>query len=115
MFSRFEGLVQEVDAETAAGMLTHPGDEFEVDEREPLLRLPGVDANMVGLLAFEGFGCVSEVAALSGTKARRLAKAVGVTRKVAQVWVEEAREMISEGTAEAQLVELGLVKRGCCG
>ena len=115
VFSRFEGMVKDVDAETAAAMLTHPGDQFEVDGAEPLLKLAGVDAEVVGLLAFEGIGCVGEIAELSRTKAGRLGKAVGVTRVVAQGWIEEAQAMVESGEAEAELLELGLVKRGCCG
>lgn len=108
-------MAQDVDAEMAAGMLTHPGDQFEVDGAEPLLKLRGVDAERAGLLAFEGIGCVQDVAALTVTRdAMRLAKAVGVTRRTAQDWVREARRMVESGEAEAELLELGLVKRGCC-
>jgi len=107
-------MVQEVDAETAAGMLTHPGDQFEVDGAEPLLRLKEVDAEVVGLLAFEGIGCVKDVAELSRTKAARLGKAVGVTRTVAQGWIAEAQAMVESGEADAEIEEPGLYK-GCCG
>ena len=115
VFSRVEGMVQEVDDVSAAGMLTHPGDQFEVDGAEPLLKLTGVDADVVGLLAFEGIGSVKDVAKLSRTKAARLAKAVEVTRTVAQGWIGEAQAMVESGEAEAELLELGLEKRGCCG
>jgi len=107
-------MVQEVDAQTAAGMLTHPGDQFEVDGAEPLLKLTGVDADVVGLLAFEGIGSVKDVAELSRTKAGRLAKAVGTPRKVAQGWIAEAQAMVESGEADAEIEEPGLYK-GCCG
>ena len=113
VFSRVDGMVQDVDDVSAAAMLTHPGDQFEVDGAEPLLGLRGVDENMAGLLAFEGIGCVQDVAGLSRTKAGRLGKAVGVTRVVAQGWIEEARAMVESG--EAAVPEMGLEKRGCCG
>lgn len=114
VFGRVDGMVQEVDAETAAGMLTHPGDQFEVDGAEPLLRLPGMDAGTAGLLAFEGIGCVKDVAELTAKMAGRVAKAVGVTREVARGWVDEARALVESGEAEAELPEMGLY-RGCCG
>ena len=114
VFGRVDGMVQEVDAQTAAGMLTHPGDQFEVDGAEPLLKLTGVDADVVGLLAFEGIGSVKDVAELSRTKAGRLTKAVGTPRKVAQGWIAEAQAMVESGEADAEIEEPGLYK-GCCG
>jgi len=78
------------------------------------LRLTGVDADVVGLLAFEGIGCVKDVAELSKTKAGRLGKAVGVTRTVAQGWITEAQAMVESGEAETEVEEPGLYK-GCCG
>lgn len=113
-FSRFEGMVQEVDAETAAAMLTHPGDEFEVDEGELLLLLEGVDANMAGLLAFEGIGSAADMAGLTTREAARVARALGrdVTRKMVEDWVNEAQGI---DEVDLELEALGLVKRGCCG
>jgi len=124
VFGRLDGMVQEVDAETAAGMLTHPGDQFEVDKREPLLGLKEVNAEVVGLLAFEGIRGVEDMAGLTTREAGKLAKALGreITREQVKGWVEEARWLLENREAEllelAELVggtEQGLEKRGCCG
>lgn len=121
VFSRFEGMVQDVDAETAAAMLTHPGDQFEVDKREPLLGLKEVNAEMVGLLAFEGIRGIEDMAGLTRRGAGQLAKALGreITRSLVRKWVDEAIWMLENREAEllelADLVGQGLDKRGCCG
>lgn len=66
------GLVQDVPAEVAAYCLTTPGEQFEIDDAEPLLEYVSKDA--AGVLVLEGVGSVAEYLARSGKRGKRSKK-----------------------------------------
>ena len=87
VFGQAEGLVHEVDGETAALMLMTPGERFVIDDAEPLLGL--MTADEAGLLTLEGIGSVAELAALEDIEA--LAKGMGMSTGSVEEWIERAR------------------------
>lgn len=117
-FSRATGFAQEVEAaEVVAGMLTHPGDEFEVDEAEPLLGI--VDSEQAGLLALTGVGSVEELAGLKAAGVKAAARECGVTQRTVKGWIRAVRVFLEREVAEAEVAEGeqvadvgGLEKRG---
>jgi len=85
------GFVQDVDAATAVELLTEPGGAFVVDQSEPLLALSGVDAGRVGELALAGVGGLADLAALSSSGTKALAKALTwAGESTVKQWVRQA-------------------------
>ncbi len=89
-WSRRTGMVQDVDAETAAQLLTQPGERFEVDESEPLLQLDGMTRERAGLLAIAGVGSAGDVAELRPAGILRLAGELGMSKATVRAWIKPA-------------------------
>jgi len=86
VFERQNGYVQEVDAATAAGMLTDPKGEFAVADEDGLARVAGV--GNAELLALEGVGDPVALAGVNVAEQKRLARALGVTRRELATWMQ---------------------------
>ncbi len=86
VFERENGYEQEVDAATAAEMLTHPRNDFEVAVTDGLAQAAGVA--MAELLALEGIGDVEALASVNVAEQKRLARALGVTRREMGTWMQ---------------------------
>jgi hypothetical protein len=97
-WSAATGFLQDVDAVTAAELLTAPGDAFAVDESEPLLALSGLDAHRAGELALAGIGSIAGLTTLGSQGIKGLAGALpwASESKIRQ-WVRQIR-----GTAEPE-------------
>jgi len=86
------GFVQDVDAGTAANLLTLPGQDFVVDAGEPLRQIGGLPGLEVEL-ALAGIGSLAELAGLDRNEAGRLAQAMQVAPAVVRGWIGEARRL----------------------
>lgn len=96
------GYVVDVDAETAANLLTYPRPGFVVAPDEPLLALEGADPENLAVLALAGVASVTELARLSKARQKRVAEETGLSPDGLQVWVEIARDLVGVGTDEAK-------------
>lgn len=114
-FSRRAGFTQDVEADVAAGMLTEPGSEFEIDPTEPLLQIYGIGPEWAGELVLLGVGSVSALAALTTAEKRDLAKATGAGYRQIAGWVEAAKAMVKDGADQVELDRALDDYKGCCG
>lgn len=91
-WSTATGFVQEVDAATAAELLTSPEGRFAPAPDEPLLALPGVGEQRIGELALAGIGHVDDLAALDDEGIRSLADKLWASAKQIEKWVGLTRD-----------------------
>lgn len=114
VFERQNGYVQEVPAATAAEMLTHPRGDFALDEGDRLAGVVGAEAAM--LLALEGIGDFEELAAVNAAEHKRLARALGVTRREFGNWMQAGMAALAVEVAEPSVWDSpngeGLEKHG---
>jgi predicted flap endonuclease-1-like 5' DNA nuclease len=95
------GYVQDVDAETAASLLTQPPSafapvaEFAIDAGEMLLTIKGLGVPQAGELALLGVGSVRELALLSAEGIGRVAAAMAMSDKQMRAWVNKAKNMMA--------------------
>jgi hypothetical protein len=107
VFERENGYVQEVSAETAAAMLTHPGNDFAVADEDGLAQTAGLA--MAELLALEGIGDVEALASVNVAQQKRLARALGVTRREMGTWMQAGMMAMAEGgSSDAKNEEVGI-------
>ena len=93
-WSRETGFVQDVDAATAAELLTCPGEDFVPDRDEPLLSLDGVGMQRLAELALAGIGNLADMADLNDEGIERLAESIWASEDQVRRWVEQAREIL---------------------
>lgn len=96
------GYVVDVDAETAANLLTYPRPGFAVAPDEPLLALEGANPENLSALVLAGVANVAELAGLSKARQKRVAEETGLSPDGLKAWVEIAREMTGAETDEAE-------------
>lgn len=94
-WSEATGFVQEVDAGTAAELLTMPGGKFVVWPMEALLSLRGLGPQEAVGLAMAGIGGMDELAAVDEEGIKRLAGEGWASRRSIKRWVEMARKRLS--------------------
>lgn len=93
-WSKATGFVQDVDARTAAELLTAPEGRFVLDNDEDLLALDGIGPQRAAELALAGIGSLADLTALDRDGERRLAEAVWASTRQIRKWVRSAREQL---------------------
>lgn len=111
-WERSNNWVQEVPGELVLTLLTQPGEQFVIDERDPLLLAVGREA--AEKLVTAGITSPGELAAVSKPRGKKLAEEVGVTGQELLKWIEAAEEMAKEEGTHGG-VPLRTPDRGCCG
>jgi predicted flap endonuclease-1-like 5' DNA nuclease len=95
------GYVQDVDAETAASLLTQPPSafapvaEFAIESGEPLLTIKGIGVPQAGELALLGVGSVRELALLDKEGVERVGAMMAVSEKQMRAWVNKAKGLMA--------------------
>lgn len=91
------GHVVEVDdAETALHLLTHPPDDFAVDQAEPLVAV--MDLNLVALLPFAGIVSLEGLAGANKETVALAAKQLNRDESEVRAWKKEAGSLIKQQT-----------------
>jgi len=91
VWSRENDAVTDVDAETAASLLTQPVEEFVIDRDEPLLALAGMTAQHAAEMTLAGVGSMADLAALDEDGLERLAAVTSAGREWVDDWARQAR------------------------
>lgn len=93
------GYVADVDADTAAELLTQPRNEFVVDSDDPLLSISGIGSQRAAELALAGIGSMADLAALNSDEIERLAAQIFGSKKQVWAWVRDVKKRLSAGRA----------------
>lgn len=107
-WSKWRGWVQEVtSADEVAELLLQPGNQFAIDEAEPLLAVTGLDPDRAGALALGGIATLEDMAGMKDKQARQLAKECNVRSSTVDKWRDAARRLLAdaypdEGEAEPE-------------
>jgi len=80
------GPVEVTDPQMVITLLLHPGEQFAISKLEPMLELEGMNEDLLGAVALEGYTTLSDLLAISQAKAKKLAKAIGVQVSVVTGW-----------------------------
>lgn len=95
------GYVTEVDAQTAAELLTYPRPDFVLDTDEPLTTIDGIGPQRAVELALAGVGSIADLAGLDEAGMERLAQAIAASEEQVTGWVAAARIWVVEHAAQA--------------
>jgi len=109
-WARENDWVQDVPGSLVLTLMTQPGENFQIDGNDPLLRAVGRQATEQLVLA--GVYSLAELTGLSKPRGRQVASQAGVTGKTLLGWIEAAERALKSGmAADVPLVDV----RGCCG
>lgn len=93
------GFVADVDAQTAAELLTYPRPDFRLSNDDPLLALEGMTEILAAHLALYGVGSIDDVANLSPVIADSLSERISMG--LLESWVEQAQTIVDSRPVEA--------------
>ena len=96
------GYVADVDADTAAELLTQPRNEFVVDSDDPLLSIRGIGPQRAAELALAGIGSMDDLAALNPDEIERLAAQIFGSKKQVWAWVRQVKKRLSAGRTDLE-------------
>lgn len=84
-------VVDVIEADLAANLLTYPYPQFELVNDEPLLMIDGIGPQTAAELALAGVATINQLAALKDPDIRRVADSIHGSQRQVKGWVKQAR------------------------
>ena len=84
-------VVDVIEADLAANLLTYPYPQFELVNDEPLLTIDGIGPQTAAELALAGVATVDQLAGLSDSEMKRVADSIHGSLRQVKGWVKQAR------------------------